>query len=191
MTPSLSRRALVALAATGLCAGAFAQAEWAPTRPVRIIVPIVGSTNDVVARLVAPKLSEALGQPVVVENKPGAGGNIGADQVAKAPPDGHTLLVQYSGYQVGTPAVVRNLGWDPLKDLAPIALLMDAPQVLLAHPSVPARTLAELVAHAKANPGRLNYASSGNGSCSTSARSCWSSAPGSSWSTCPTRAPAR
>jgi tripartite-type tricarboxylate transporter receptor subunit TctC len=72
--------------------------------------------------------------------------------------------VQYSGYHVGTPPVVRNLGWDPLKDLAPVALLMDAPQVLLAHPSVPARTLAELIAYAKANPGKLNYASAGNGS---------------------------
>jgi tripartite-type tricarboxylate transporter receptor subunit TctC len=83
----LPRRALLALAAASLATTAFAQ-EWAPTRPVRIIVPIIGSTNDVLARLVAPKLQEALGQPVIVENKPGAGGNIGADMVAKSPPDG-------------------------------------------------------------------------------------------------------
>ena len=100
----------------------------------------------------------------MVDNRAGANGVIGTQAVARARPDGHTLLVQYSGYHVGTPAVVRNLGWDPLKDLAPVALLMDAPQVLLAHPSVPARTLAELIAYAKANPGKLNYASAGNGS---------------------------
>src|SRR3712207_9241093 len=98
------------------------------------------------------------------DNRAGANGVIGTQAVARARPDGHTLLVQYSGYHVGTPAVVRNRCWDPLKDLAPVGLLMDAPQVLLAHPSVPARTLGELVAYAKANPGKLNYASAGNGS---------------------------
>ena len=101
---------------------------------------------------------------MVVDNRAGANGVIGTQAVTRARPDGHTLLVQYSGYHVGTPAVVRNIGWDPLKDLAPVALLMDAPQVLLAHPSVPANTLGELIAYAKANPGKLNYASAGNGS---------------------------
>ncbi len=102
--------------------------------------------------------------PVVVDNRAGANGVIGAQAVARAVPDGHTLLVQYSGYYVGTPAVVRNLGWNPRTDLAPVALLMDAPQVLLAHLSVPATTLAELVAYSRANPGKLNYASPGSGS---------------------------
>jgi tripartite-type tricarboxylate transporter receptor subunit TctC len=132
---------------------------------VTLIVPTAaGGTTDFAARLLAEPLGARLGCPVVVDNRAGANGVIGAQAVARARPDGHTLLVQYSGYHVGTPAVVRNLGWNPRTDLAPVALLMDAPQVLLAHPSVPARTLAELIAYAKANPGRLNYASAGNGS---------------------------
>ena len=114
--------------------------------------------------MLAEPLAARLGCPVIVDNRAGANGVIGAQAVARARPDGHTLLVQYSGYQVGTPAVVRNLGWNPRTDLAPVALLMDAPQVLLAHPSVPAKTLGELIAYAKTNPGTLNYASSGNGS---------------------------
>jgi tripartite-type tricarboxylate transporter receptor subunit TctC len=166
----ITRRAalpLLTLGAVGAAAtrrGGAAE-ELVPGRPITLIVPTAaGGTTDFAARLLAEPLSQRLGRPVVVDNRAGANGVIGAQAVARARPDGHTLLVQYSGYQVGTPAVVRNLGWDPLKDLAPIALLMDAPQVLLAHPSVPARTLAELVAHAKANPGKLNYASAGNGS---------------------------
>ena len=145
-------------------ASAAAQ-DLAPGRPVTLIVPTAaGGTTDFAARLLAEPLGQRLGRPVVVDNRAGANGVIGAQAVARARPDGHTLLVQYSGYHVGTPAVVRNLGWNPRKDLAPVALLMDAPQVLLAHPSVPARTLAELIAYAKANPGKLNYASAGNGS---------------------------
>ena len=123
-----------------------------------------GGTTDFAARLLAEPLGQRLGRPIVVDNRAGANGVIGTQAVTRARPDGHTLLVQYSGYHVGTPAVVRNIGWDPLKDLAPVALLMDAPQVLLAHPSVPANTLGELIAYAKANPGKLNYASAGNGS---------------------------
>jgi len=101
---------------------------------------------------------------VVVENRAGANGAIGTGAVARARPDGTTLLVQYSGYHVGTPAIVPNLGYDVVKDFAPVGLLMDAPQVLFLHPSVPAKTVAELVEYAKARPGELNYASSGNGS---------------------------
>jgi tripartite-type tricarboxylate transporter receptor subunit TctC len=154
----------LALGAPALIRTAAAQ-DLAPGRPLTLIVPTAaGGTTDLAARLLAEPLARRLGQPVVVDNRTGANGAIGAQTVARARPDGHTLLVQYSGFHVGTPAVVRNLGWNPRTDLAPVALLLDAPQVLLVHPSVPARTLAELIAHAKAHPGTLNYASSGNGS---------------------------
>jgi len=153
-----------ALAALPLAAPALAQAPW-PSRPIRMIVPFTpGGSTDGMARIGAQKLQEKLGQTVVVENRAGANGAIGTGAVARARPDGTTLLVQYSGYHVGTPAIVPNLGYDVVKDFAPVGLLMDAPQVLFLHPSVPAKTVAELVDYAKARPGELNYASSGNGS---------------------------
>jgi tripartite-type tricarboxylate transporter receptor subunit TctC len=163
------RMALPVLALTALGAPAVARSAAAQDlrsgRPIALIVPAAaGGTTDFAARLLAEPLAARIGTPVVVDNRAGANGAIGAQAVAPARPDGHILLVQYSGYQVGTPAVVRNLGWNPRTDLAPVALLMDAPQVLLAHPSVPAKALAELIAYAKAHPGELNYASSGNGS---------------------------
>jgi tripartite-type tricarboxylate transporter receptor subunit TctC len=166
----IGRRAalpLLTLAAWGAPARSRSAAaqELTPGRAITLMVPTsAGGTTDFAARLLAEPLGQRLGRPVVVDNRPGANGAIGAQAVARARPDGHTLLVQYSGYHVGSPAVVRNLGWNPRTDLAPVALLMDAPQVLLQHPSVPARTLSELIAYAKANPGKLNYASSGNGS---------------------------
>ena len=165
----ITRRAALPLLAFGPAGAALRNRavaqDLAPGRPITLAVPTAaGGTTDFAARLLAEPLGQRLGRPVVVDNRAGANGVIGTQAVTRARPDGHTLLVQYSGYHVGTPAVVRNLGWDPLKDLAPVALLMDAPQVLLAHPSVPARTLAELIAYAKSNPGKLNYASAGNGS---------------------------
>ena len=114
--------AMVMLGAISLSAQAQTP-EWAPTKPVRIIVPIVGSTNDVLARLLAPKLSEVLGQPVLVENKPGAGGNLGADMVAKAAPDGHTLLIGYNGPMAINVSLFDKMPYDPVKDLAPITLV--------------------------------------------------------------------
>ena len=140
--------------------------EWSPTKVVRIIVPIIGSTNDVLARLVAPKLSEAIGQPVVVENKPGAGGNIGADYVAKSPPDGHTLLIGYNGPIAVNVSLFDKLPYDPVKDLAPITLAVTSPQYLVVNPSVPVNTVGELIARAKAQPGKLSYASIAVGSAS-------------------------
>ena len=140
--------------------------EWAPTKPVRIIVPVVGGTNDLVARLVAPKLQEALGQSVIVENKGGAGGNIGSDLVAKAPPDGHILLIGYNGPIAVNVSLFDKMPYDPQKDLAPITLAVTAPQFLTVHPSVPAKTVAELIALAKAQPGKLSYASIAVGSAS-------------------------
>jgi tripartite-type tricarboxylate transporter receptor subunit TctC len=167
MTP-IARRAAIALAICTLAATSpFAQAqEWAPTRPVRIIVPIVGSTNDVLARLVAPKLQDALGQPVVVENKPGAGGNIGADMVAKATPDGHTLLIGYNGPMAINVTLFDKMPYDPVKDLAPITLAVKAPQYLVVNPGSGISSLQDLVAKARAEPGRYSYASVAMGSAS-------------------------
>ncbi|MEY2952312.1 MAG: hypothetical protein RLZZ401_399 [Pseudomonadota bacterium] len=142
----------------------WAQGKY-PQRPITLVVPTApGGSTDFTARLVMEPLSRALGQPVVVDNKPGASGNIGNQLVARAKPDGYTLLVSYSGYHVGNPHLFKQAGWDPIKDFAPVAMMTRAPQVIALSPKVPANTLQELIAYAKANPGKLNYASSGNGS---------------------------
>ena len=149
-----------------LLAGSAAAQEWSPSKPVRIVVPIVGSTNDVLARLVAPELQKALGQTVIVENKGGAGGNIGANEVAKAPPDGHTLLIGFNGPIAINKTLFANLPYDPQKDLAPITLMVTAAQFLVVHPSVPAKNVAELVALARTDPKALSYGSVSVGSAS-------------------------
>lgn len=143
---------------------AVAQVKY-PDKSITIIVPSApGGSTDFTARLIAEPLSRALGQPVVIDNKPGASGNIGNQWVAKAKPDGHTLLLAYSGYQVGNPHLFSKAGWDPIKDFTPIAMITRAPQVLAARLNLPVSNLRDLIAYAKANPGKLNYASSGNGS---------------------------
>ena len=147
-----------------LASSVWAQGKY-PDRPITIVVPSApGGTTDFTARLIAEPLSRALGQPVVIDNKAGAAGNIGNQAVAKAKPDGYTLLLAYSGYQVGNPHLFKKAGWDPIKDFAPIALLTRAPQVLATKADLPANNLRELISYAKANPDKLNYASSGNGS---------------------------
>ncbi len=146
-------------------ASAFAQA-WSPSRPVTIIVPIVGSTNDALARIIAPKLQEALGQPVIVENKPGAGGNIGADFVAKSKPDGQTLLVGYNGPLAINKALFEKMPYDPQKDLAPITLAVKSPQYLVAGPAGDFSSAKDFIAKAKAAPGKYSYASVAVGSAS-------------------------
>ena len=161
----IDRRALLALAAATLACTAQAQ-EWAPSRPVRIIVPIVGSTNDVLARLVAPKLQEALGQPVVVENKPGAGGNIGADMVAKAAPDGHTLLIGYNGPMAINVTLFDKMPYDPVKDLQPLTLAVKSPQYLVVNANSGINSVQDLIAKAKAQPAKFSYASVAVGSAS-------------------------
>jgi tripartite-type tricarboxylate transporter receptor subunit TctC len=164
MTLSFPRRSLLALAfAAGLAAPAMAQ-EWKPSKVVRIVVPIVGSTNDVLARLVAPELQKVLGQAVIVENKGGAGGTIGANEVAKSPPDGHTLLVGFNGPIAINPTLLPNLPYDPIKDLAPITLAVTTPQLLALNPQVPAKDVKEFVALAKKD--QLSYASVSLGSAS-------------------------
>lgn len=143
---------------------AFAQGKY-PQRAVTLVVPTApGGSTDFTARLIAEPLSKALGQPVVIDNKPGASGNIGNQFVARAKPDGYTLLVSYSGYHVANPHLFKQTGWDPIKDFAPIAMLTRAPQVIAASPTLPVNSIKELIAYGKANPGKLNYASSGNGS---------------------------
>lgn len=140
---------------------AAAQAADYPTRPVRLIVPFAaGGANDIVARLLQPGLEKALGQPVIVENKPAASGTVGTDMVAKAPPDGHTLLMAFTTHTVN-PAVNSKLPYDTEKDLAPVVLVGKNPLLFIVNDKVPAKTLAEFVALAKANPGKFNYATPG------------------------------
>ena len=138
---------------------------WAqsfPSQPVRIVVPFPpGGSADVLARILQPKLNELWRQPVLVENKPGASANIGADHVAKSAPDGTTMLLATPALAVSA-AVYKNLPYEAQRDLAPVAMLSVFPSVLVVHPSVPAKTPAELVQYAKANPGKLNFASAGN-----------------------------
>lgn len=147
-------RTLLAVLATGFAVAAAAQDY--PARPVRIVVPAATGTVDILARTVAQKLSEGLGQNVVVENRPGASTNLGTELVARAKPDGYTLLM--NGLPLATnPILFEKLPFDPQKDLAPISLVASAANVLVVHPDVPARSVAELVALAKAQPGTLNF----------------------------------
>ncbi len=163
---SLSRRTLLALAAAGSGLPSwpgFAEAETYPSRPVHLIVDIpAGLAPDVLARLVAPQLAQRLGQDFVVEDKPGAGGNVGADYVVHAAPDGYTLLVMISG-NASNAALYPNLDFNFIRDIVPVAFLGYTPFVVVVHPSIPAKTIPELVAYAKANPGKLNFASQGAG----------------------------
>jgi tripartite-type tricarboxylate transporter receptor subunit TctC len=151
----------------GLCAVLFALCACAqdyPSRPVRIVVPFSpGGPNDIIVRLVARKLAETWGQPAVVENRPGAGGNIGTDFVAKAPPDGHTLLSVGPGSLIINP-LIGKVPYDTARDFAPVTLMARAPNALVAHPSLPASSVRELIALARSQPGRINYGSGGNGS---------------------------
>ena len=150
---------------TGLTAATSALAQPAyPNRPIVMIVPqAAGGTNDIVGRLVSQKLGEVLGTSAVVENRPGAGGNIGTQAVARAAKDGYTLLMTISSSQAINPALYKNAGFDPVKDFKPISLIGAVPNVLLVNPAFPAKSMAELVALAKAKPGQLQYASAGNG----------------------------
>jgi tripartite-type tricarboxylate transporter receptor subunit TctC len=164
----MKRRHLMVLGAsavaTGLSPMSFAQAKF-PQRPITLVVPTPpGGSTDFTARLIAEPLTRALGQSIIVDNKPGASGNIGNQFVARSKPDGYTLLMAYSGYQVGNPHLFKDAGWEPIKDFVPVAMVTRAPQVVAIHHALPVNTLQELVAYAKKNPGKLNYASSGNGS---------------------------
>lgn len=139
-------------------------ADWQPSKPVRIVVPIVGSTNDVIARLVAPELHKALGQPTFVDNKGGAGGSIGTLDAIRSPADGHTLLVGFNGPIAINPTLMPKLAYDPRRDLQPVTLAVTSPQFLVVNSSLPVKTVAELVALAKRK--NLSYASVSVGSAS-------------------------
>lgn len=166
MTPNQrALRHLAVLATTGLLAS-LAIAQAYPTKPVTLVVPNPpGGFVDASARLLSEPLSRVLGQTVVVDNKGGGSGNVAYGQVARAPADGYTLLTSYSAYHVGNPALSPKLPWTQ-KDLAPVALVTVATNVIAVHPSVPANTLGEFIAYLKSNPGKLSYASQGNGSLS-------------------------
>jgi tripartite-type tricarboxylate transporter receptor subunit TctC len=155
------------LAAAGALAGgtrAFAQPSY-PARAIRLVVPFTpGGSTDILGRSIGQELAKAWNQPVVIENVPGAGGSLGADRVAKAAPDGYTLLMGHIGTLAVTPSIYPRLPYDPVKSFAPVAWVARVPNVLAVHPSLPVKNVAELVAYARANPGRINYGSGGNGS---------------------------
>jgi|LauGreDrversion4_2_1035121.scaffolds.fasta_scaffold153897_2 tripartite-type tricarboxylate transporter receptor subunit TctC len=136
-----------------------------PNKPIRLVVPFTpGGTTDILARTIGQKLTEAWGQPVVIDNVPGAGGSIGSERVAKAAPDGYTLMMGHIGTLAVTPSIYTKLPYDAEKSFAPVAWVANVPNVLAVHPSVPAKNLQEFVAYARANPGKVNYGSGGNGS---------------------------
>ena len=162
----LPRRRFLYLAAAAAALPAVSRIAWAqayPSRPVHVVVPYPpGGGTDLLARMIGQWLSERLGQPFVIENRPGAGGNIGTEAVAKARSDGYTLLLAVSPNAINA-TLYETLNFDFIRDIAPIAGLIRVPNVMVVHPSVPAKTVSEFIAHAKANPGKLNVASSGTG----------------------------
>ena len=160
-------RPLACLALIGttawLIAPLHAQTAY-PAKPIRIVVPFApGGTSDILARSIGQKLTDAWGQPVIVENRAGANGNVGADFVAKAAPDGYTMLLSDVGALSINPSVYPNMPYDPVKDFAPVIMVSYSPHVLGVHPSVPVNNIKELVEYAKANPGKMNFANSGTG----------------------------
>ncbi|HVL75242.1 MAG TPA: tripartite tricarboxylate transporter substrate binding protein [Noviherbaspirillum sp.] len=159
-------KTILAAAALSLAATLPAAADPSyPSKPIRLIVPFApGGSTDVLGRIIANELRVELGQPVIVENKPGAGGNIGGDLVAKAAPDGYTLLMAAAGPTVINPSLYAKMTFSPTKDLTPVTMLVREHNLMAVHPSVPARTVKEFIAYAKANPNTVNFGSPGNGS---------------------------
>ncbi|OYU47556.1 MAG: ABC transporter substrate-binding protein [Rhizobiales bacterium PAR1] len=161
---TISRRLFLMTASLAALLPPAAAQEY-PARPVTIVVPSApGGTTDFSARLISDHFSKLLNQSFIVDNAGGASGNIGNAKAAKAAPDGYTLLMAYSGYQVANPHLFKSPGWDPLKSFVPVALVIKAPHVAIANKSLPVTDLKSFVAYAKANPGKVNYASSGLGS---------------------------
>ncbi|MEO8753887.1 MAG: tripartite tricarboxylate transporter substrate binding protein [Casimicrobiaceae bacterium] len=159
----LAFRAVACAAIAAFAALAHAQAPY-PTKPIRLVVPFpAGGTTDIIARAVSQRLTETLGQAVVVDNRPGAGGNIGAELVAKSPPDGYTLLMGTVGTHAINPGLYAKMPYDHVRDFAPVILVAGVPNVLVVPTALPVNSVQELIAYAKANPGKLNFASSGAG----------------------------
>lgn len=160
----MNRRLLVAAGLAAPFAHARAQAAWSPNRPIRFIVPFVaGGSTDVAARILADRMGETLGQPVIVENRGGSGGNIGGDLVAKSPPDGHTILMGVTGLLATNKHIYRQMAFDPERDLAPVSMAYTADMVIVVTNRLGVRTLADFVALAKSNPGKFSFGSSGHG----------------------------
>src|SRR5882672_5903280 len=144
-----------------------AQAQSFPSRAITLVIPFApGGSTSIVGRVIADKMSELIGEKVVVDNRPGAGGTVGTKAVAKSEPDGYTIALGYTGTLAIGPSLYKNAGYDPRKDFAPIGLIGNAPNSLVVHPSFPAKTIAELIAYAKANPGKVNFGSAGAGTVS-------------------------
>lgn len=159
---------LSAVATLGLAASgpALAQSSY-PDRPITLVVPFApGGSTSIVARAISDKMGETLGQKIIIDNRPGAGGTIGTKAVAGASPDGYTIVLGYTGTLAIGPSLYSSAGYDPRKDFAPVGMIGNAPNSLVVHPSFPAKTLAELVAYAKANPGKVSYGSAGVGTAS-------------------------
>ena len=159
-------RALLAAIVCAALAGAAAAQSPAgyPAKAIRLVVPFPpGGSTDTVARVLAPRLAERLGQPVIVDNRPGAGGSLGVEAVAKAPADGYTIALGAAGGLAINPSLSRNPGYDPVRDLAPITLVGSSPFLLVADPALNAASVRDVIAAAKAQPGKLTYASGGSG----------------------------
>ena len=155
---------IATLVAAALLAVNPAQAQQYPNKAIRIVVPFAaGGTSDILARALGPHVTNAWGQPVIVENRTGANGNVGADFVAKSAPDGYTMLLSDVGALSINPSVYASMPFDPVKDFSPIVMVSYSPHVLAVHPSVPVSNVQELIAYAKANPGKMNFANSGTG----------------------------
>ena len=162
--PLISMLRALAVATAAFALAALAGAQTFPSKPIRLISPYAaGGANDIVCRVIAEKLSEVMGQTVLVDNKPGAGSMVGSNVLVKAPADGYTIMMADIAHGAN-PALRKSMPYDTLKDFAPVVLVAELPTVLLVNPSVPANSIAELVAYAKRNPGKLNYSSSGFGS---------------------------
>jgi tripartite-type tricarboxylate transporter receptor subunit TctC len=162
------KKLLCAAALLGLSVSAVpTHAQDFPNRPITLVIPFApGGSTTIVGRGVADKMGELLGEKVIVDNRPGAGGTVGTKAVAKSEPDGYTLVLGYTGTLAIGPSLYKNVGYDPRKDFAPIGMIGNAPNSLVVNPSFPAKTLAELIAYAKANPGKVNFGSAGAGTAS-------------------------
>ncbi len=160
--PGWTRTLLAAMVAA--CVAASAHAQGYPSKPITLIVPFpAGSTTDLVGRILQDELAKAVGQTVIIDNRGGAGGGVGTEAVARSTPDGYTLLMGTIGTHSINPAVYAKINYDPIKDFEPVIQFGTAPNVLVAHPSLPIKSVADLIAYIKANPGKVNYGSSGNG----------------------------
>ena len=142
-----------------------AQAQTYPHHPITLVIPFApGGSTSIIGRVIADKMSQSLGESIVVDNQPGAGGTVGTKMVAKSEPDGYTILLGFTGTLAIGPSLYRDVGYNPRKDFAPIGMIGNAPSALVVHPSFAAKSVAELIAHAKANPGKVNFGSAGVGS---------------------------